>query len=63
MLIEIESCVVCEDTGFIPCVEVVVCPICHGSGSFMGSPCMGCGGKGTVELDSEVDCPCCDGTA
>ena len=63
MSTELELCVCleCEGTGYVPRVEVVNCPICHGSGQFLDSPCLGCGGKGTVELEGEAVCPCCDG--
>jgi DnaJ-class molecular chaperone len=58
--IQPDVCAECVGTGYVPHLEVVNCPICHGSGRFMDSPCLGCGGHGAVELDGEALCPSCD---
>lgn len=55
----IRACAKCEGTGIVPNMEVVNCPVCHGTGKFLDSPCLGCGGIGTVELEDEAICPQC----
>jgi DnaJ-class molecular chaperone len=61
-VVQTSVCAKCEGVGVIRCLEVVTCPVCHGSGTFLEATCLGCGGVGTVELDDEQLCPCCEGS-
>jgi DnaJ-class molecular chaperone len=54
-------CAECEGSGTLFSNEIAKCPICNGAKTYLGQPCLGCGGTGQAGIEREDICPSCDG--
>ena len=43
-----------KDKGAFSFQQITVCPVCHGQGTFIDSPCESCHGRGQIEKDESL---------
>jgi len=43
-----------KDKGTISFQQITICPVCHGQGTFIDSPCESCNGRGEIEKDDNL---------
>ncbi len=57
-----DPCPTCKALGYEKWSHEEPCAACGGDGRVLGTTCLSCEGRGTIEVDSHAVCNVCDGT-